>query len=240
MAFVWQERTHDINDEQEFNNPGCRRALLECGLLKFFLTPHIRAQPDLLELLIHSWNLTDRKFIIWGKDIEFDATDIYFFTGLSRHGEKLILEGQWVTKETLDMLIARVCLGTRKSTTNGKLQIPTVEDLTLHSALFMVMRTVSSQAQHEATKTNLQLGIDFLNPTMYNCAKAVVVNMKRKLTKCRRGETKQFGYGSILILLMLEQVLSFQLQDMDLYVPRPRETCITHWAHVMREGVAVE
>lgn len=64
MAFVWQERTHDINNEEEFNDVGCQNALPSCGLLRFFLTLHLQAQPGLLELLIHAWNRTDKKFII--------------------------------------------------------------------------------------------------------------------------------------------------------------------------------
>ena len=66
-----------------------------------------------------------------------------------------------------------------KSATSGKLRIPIVEDLTLHSVLFMVMRMVGSEAQHEAIKTHLWLALDCLNLTMYNWAEAVAVNMKR-------------------------------------------------------------
>lgn len=54
MAILWQERTHDDDEKWAFNNPECRRALCDCGLLKFFLTPHLRAQPDFLELVICS------------------------------------------------------------------------------------------------------------------------------------------------------------------------------------------
>jgi len=64
MEFVWQERMHDDNDIEAFTEVGCQNALRACGLLKFFLTPHLRSQPDLLELLIRAWNPTDGKFII--------------------------------------------------------------------------------------------------------------------------------------------------------------------------------
>lgn len=94
--------------------------------------------------------------------------DIYFFTSLYRHSERPILEGLRVTDETLEMLIAWVYPGAHKSVTSGKLQILMVEDLTLHSVLFMVMRIVGSQVQHEARKTHLQPALDFLNLTMYS------------------------------------------------------------------------
>lgn len=63
-----------------------------------------------------------------------------------------------------------------------------------------------------------------------------MANMKRQLTNCHRGETKQFGYGFILIPLMLEWVPALQLQDMVLDAPKPREPRITRCAHVMPRG----
>lgn len=84
MEFVWQECAHDNDDIEEFADAGYWNALRGCGLLKFFLTPFLRAQPDLLEFLIRAWNPEDEKFIIRGRDIEFDSQDIYFLTGLSR------------------------------------------------------------------------------------------------------------------------------------------------------------
>ena len=94
MAFAWQERAHDNEDIAAYANAECRNAMRACGFLKFFLTPCLRAQPDLLELLIRAWNPVDGKFTIRGQDIEFDSTDIYFLTGLSRRGQMPILEGQ--------------------------------------------------------------------------------------------------------------------------------------------------
>ena len=210
MAFVWQERTHDVNDEEAFADAGCRNALCACGLLKFFLTLHVWAQPDLLELIIHAWNPIDEKFIIQGRDIEFDTTDVYFLTGLSRRGERPILEGQRPGDESLEMLMAQACPRAHKMRSR-KVAIPTVEDLVLRVVLFMVTRVAGSQAQHEASKTQLWLALECFNPTMFNWVETVTTNMKRQLTNFLCGETKQFGYGSILIPLMLEWLLALQL-----------------------------
>ena len=102
MAFQWQERVHDVEDIAAFASADCRNAMRACGFMKFFLTPRLRAQPDLLEFLIRAWNPIDGKFTIRGKDIEFDHMDIYFLTGLSRRGQMPILEGQRPSGETLD------------------------------------------------------------------------------------------------------------------------------------------
>jgi len=63
----------------------------------------------------------------------------------------------------------------------------------------------------QGNKDLLRLVLECLNPTMFNWVETMTINMKKQLTNCRRGETKQFGYGSILIPHMLEWVLALQL-----------------------------
>ena len=134
------------------------------------------------------------------------------------------------------MLMARVCPQARK-TRSGKVAIPTVEDIVLRTILFMVTRAAGSLANHEASKTHLLLALECLNPTIFNWAVAVTTSMKRQLSNCRHGESKQFGYGSILVPLMLERILALQLQDMVVYPPRgPREMRASRWGHVMPRG----
>lgn len=119
---------------------------------------------------------------------------------------------------------------------SGKFSIPTMPDLILREVIFMITRATGSQAQHEASKNHLRLALDCLNPTIFNWVEAVKTSMKRKLTNCQRGRTKQFIYGSILLLLMFERVPILQLQDMALDPPIPCRTRATQWAHVMPQG----
>lgn len=208
-----------------------------CGFLKFFLTPRLRVQPDLLELLIRAWNPVDGKFTIRGQDIEFDSTDIYFLTGLSRRVQMPILEGQRPSGETLDQLMAGVCPRAMK-TRSGKVGIPTVEDMPLRTILFLVTRAAGSLANHEASKTQLLLALECLQPTIFNWAVAMTTSMKRQLSNYRRGESKQFAYGSLLLPLMLERVPALQLQTMAVDPPRgPWETRASRWAASCHVGV---
>lgn len=66
MYFSWQEWTHDDDDVMGVADPHCLNILQNYGLLKFFLTPLLRPQLDLLEYLIRAWNPTEGKFIIRG------------------------------------------------------------------------------------------------------------------------------------------------------------------------------
>ena len=52
MVIEWKEREHSEEDELAMENEGVRAALRNCGLLKFFLTPCLRAQPELLQYLV--------------------------------------------------------------------------------------------------------------------------------------------------------------------------------------------
>jgi hypothetical protein len=60
MVLEWREREHEEDDAIAGNNPGTIAALRDCGLLKFFRIPGMRAQVRLLEYLVHMWDPTNK------------------------------------------------------------------------------------------------------------------------------------------------------------------------------------
>ena len=56
MVIEWKEREHNEEDELAMDNERCMEALSEYGLKKFFMTPCLRAQPDLPQYLISIWD----------------------------------------------------------------------------------------------------------------------------------------------------------------------------------------
>ena len=48
--------------------------------------------------------------------------------------------------------------------------------------------------------------IEVMAPTVFNWVEALLPIFKDKLTKCRKGELKQFGFNFILAFLFFEQV----------------------------------
>ena len=52
MVIKWKEKEHSEEDELAMDNERCMHALRDFGLKKFFMTPCLRAQPDLLQYLI--------------------------------------------------------------------------------------------------------------------------------------------------------------------------------------------
>ena len=58
----WKEREHGEEDEMAMQNEACMTALRNCGLKKFFPTPCLRAQPELLQYLISIWDENEEVF----------------------------------------------------------------------------------------------------------------------------------------------------------------------------------
>ncbi|MCY6524778.1 hypothetical protein, partial [Actinobacillus pleuropneumoniae] len=65
-----------------------------------------------------------------------------------------------------------------KSNKGAKLKIAAIRDLSLHVRLSTITRAASSQAPHEATKTQLRLAANCMDPTVFNWAEAMADNMK--------------------------------------------------------------
>jgi len=60
----WKEREHEDVDTQAMNDPNLLEALRACGLLKFFLTLGMWAQPELPWYLISFWDINREIFVI--------------------------------------------------------------------------------------------------------------------------------------------------------------------------------
>jgi hypothetical protein len=89
----WREREHEEDDAIAENDPRIVAALRECGLLKFFRIPGMRAQIRLLEYLVHMWDVDLQLFHVVIHTLTLDIDDIYFLMGLSRHGSHATLIG---------------------------------------------------------------------------------------------------------------------------------------------------
>ena len=48
MMIEWKEREHSEEYEMAMDNEACMNALRDCNLKNLFLTPCLRAQPELL------------------------------------------------------------------------------------------------------------------------------------------------------------------------------------------------
>jgi hypothetical protein len=66
MYVHWREREHEAISELVAGDPNVVVALMQCGFLKFFLCPFMRAQPRLLNALIDYWHPDAEAFMLEG------------------------------------------------------------------------------------------------------------------------------------------------------------------------------
>ena len=175
----WREREHGEEDELAMENETCMNALRNCGLNKFFLTPCLRAQPELLQYLISIWDVDEQVFKLRDQVLELEVSDVYFITELSHRGPVPILTGSRPSGEKMEQVMARVCPRAWTRSRSGKVDIHTIEDIVLRVVLHTITRAAGSQAPHEATKAQLILASKCMSPTLFDWAIAVTTNIKR-------------------------------------------------------------
>jgi hypothetical protein len=62
MVLEWCKREHEEENAMVENHPPTIAALRDCGLLKYFLIPGIRAQVRILEYLVCMWDPDQQVF----------------------------------------------------------------------------------------------------------------------------------------------------------------------------------
>ena len=93
------------------------------------------------------------------------------------------------------------------------------------------------QGVHQDSRAHMLYAIEAMAPTVFNWAKALLPIFKNQLTKCRQGELKQFGFGSILSYIFFEQLPQMRPQVVFTEL-RPRDPCMQRWVRIMaRTGV---
>lgn len=154
---------------------------------------------------VRNWNVQEQFFVIVNHRVTIDANDIYFLTKLSHRGTDLSLFGSRMGGDTTDAYIRRFCRGAPPK--DGRIDIQTIELLPLRIIAFIVHTLCGSASLLLATWAQMQMVVECWESMIYNWCKAVAVNMKFQLTRCKNGKLKNFGYGVILNTFSLERVL---------------------------------
>jgi hypothetical protein len=76
MVLEWREREHEEDNAMAENHPPTIASLRDCGLLKYFLIPCMRAQIRLLEYLVCMWDPDQQVFHVGVHTLSLDIEDI--------------------------------------------------------------------------------------------------------------------------------------------------------------------
>ena len=104
---IWKEREHETTYFQAISDPTTVEPLLNCGLLKIFRVPGMKAYLHLLEYIIDMWDPKQQHFVVRTHILNIDIEDIYFLTGLSQRGKPVVLSGPRGGELSLDNIIDR-------------------------------------------------------------------------------------------------------------------------------------
>jgi hypothetical protein len=109
----------------------------------------MRAQLRLLEYLVHIWDVDQQLFHVGVHMLTLDIKDIYFLTGLSRHGYHATLTGGRGGGLPMSEFCRQYCVPEAERS-KGKVSIWGVQDLTLQTILFTIAHMAGSAAPHMA------------------------------------------------------------------------------------------
>jgi hypothetical protein len=178
MVLEWRKRENEEDNAIAENHPPTIATLRNCGLLKYFRIPGMRAQIRLLEYLVHMWDPDQQVFHVGVHTMSLDIEDIYFLTRLSWHGYHVILTGSRGGGLPMSEYCRLHCVpeAERKK---GKVAIWGVRDLTLRTILFTITCMARSSSSHMVLQSYFQYFIECTEPWVFNWVDAVLRSMKK-------------------------------------------------------------
>ena len=183
-----------------------------------------------LEWLVERWNIQDQCFYIGGHQLEIEASDIYFLTGLPNRGEHLSLFGTRPGGQSLASLRLEWC---NNQNQDKGIEIKFINRPELMVIAFTVARLCGAAALHMVTGSQMRMAVDCFQGTIFNWCEAVLANVKGQLTRAKQGRLKTFGYGALVVSFALERVPMLIPQHLTVGAGAPREPRMTRWVAVM-------
>jgi len=231
MPITWREREHTAVDDEVMNDPSALDALRGCGLLKFFKLPNMKANTRLLEMLLDYWHIEEDAFMIDQMPLRIEVEDIYFITGLSRRGEVVHSRGRTRSSLSIEDYVQIYYPGHPKKV-GSQISITHVASLPLRIILFIIARVNGSASLHQASRINMSVAVDCLT-TVFDWCTPLLASMKSQLTSIKRGQTKNFGYGTILCSFFFERVPALRPR-VPVSISAPRDPRMGRWADLMK------
>ena len=142
------------------------------------------------------WNPKQQHFEVGAHILIVEVEAIYFLTRVSRPGAPISLTGSRGGDITTQELIDSHCIPGMR-TLGKKIPIKAMMDRPLQNVLFTMQRVAGIQGVSQDSRAHMLYAIEAMEPIVFNWAEALLPIFKDQLTKCRQGELKQLGFGSI-------------------------------------------
>ena len=67
-----------------------------------------------------------------------------------------------------------------------------------------IVRVTGSPSLHLATQNKMRVVVECLQGTVFDSCSGIITIMKKQLSDCKRGHSKNFGFSSVLVALFFE------------------------------------
>jgi hypothetical protein len=154
MYVHWKERENEEIDILVEEDPRTISMLKQCGMLKFFQCPFMRAQPMLLNHLIEYWHSDIKAFMLKGQSLIPTTEDIYFLIDLSKRAESINLRNFPLGPHNIEDYIGMYYeAGTEK--VGAQVPIHKIVKLNLWIFFYMIRKITGSTTLHQASRAQM-------------------------------------------------------------------------------------
>ena len=126
-------------------------------------------------------------------------------TSLSFHGPRPNLTGSRADPRSTTDLIHAHCIRDTQAVSN-RIPIAQVTLRPLRSILWMIVHLAGAKSQHVATKSQMLLALDCMQPQVFDWCDGVVRWVRAELTACKTSTQREFGYGTLVVSFLLERI----------------------------------
>jgi len=163
--------------------------------------------------------------------LKMEIEDIYFITSLSRRGEVVHSTSRSWGSLSFEDYVHIYFLGHPKKI-GSQIPIKHVESLSLRIILFTIAKVNGANSLHQASRLAMCLAVDCLT-TVFDCCTSLLTNLNSQLTSIKKGQTKKFGYGTILCSFFFEMVPTLYPRVL-VSISRLRDPQMGRWADLMK------
>jgi len=114
----------------------------------------------------------------------------------------------------------------------SQISITHLESLSLGIILFTIARVNGSTSLYQASWLTMSLVVDCLTIVFDYCT-PLLASLKSQLTSIKRGQSKNFGYGTILCSFFFERVLAL-CPRVVVSIITPQDPRMGRWARLMK------
>ena len=113
-----------------------------------------------------------------------------------------------------------------------KLCIQSIVDRPLRTVVYTIGKVSRTRFAHLTTRSHMLYALECMGPTVFNWCEGMLVSLKEKLNKFKRGTLKHFVYEAVVVSFILQRVphMRPQVTMSRIYPEYPR---MLRWVYIM-------